>query len=197
MYHALQDPPSGCSHAKYRKYKWLDYRKLSQSVIGSNDSIERIAYFTAYAKWKRKNKVRHMTYIKALRSVGVDVVMGRFKKRYKTCHLCNRTFLTHEEKRTDVNIALNIVTDAVEDAYDKAVLVSADSDLLPIIETIHHLTPDKEVGVMFPIGRAVEDLRRNTDFIRKMPEDLLRRCQFPDVVKVGKTLIEKPKSWFS
>ena len=195
MYHALQEIPQGYSTAKYQKYKWLNYRKLAESVIGTHDTIEKIAYFTAYAKWKPKSVKRHKEYIKALRSVGVDIIMGRFKRRDKHCHLCQRTFLTHEEKRTDVNIALHIVADAVENRFDRAILISADSDLLPVIEIVHRLAPDKEVGVMFPIGRAVEDLRRNADFIRKMPENLLQASQFPDAVNVGASIITRPSNW--
>ena len=79
--------------------------------------------------------------------------------------------------------------------YDRAVIISADSDLLPAIKSIQRLVPDKEIGVMFPIGRNSYELRNNAAFRRKMSERLLGDCQFCDKVKVGGTIIERPKSW--
>lgn len=108
------------------------------------------------------------------------------------CHKCNQYFLTHEEKRTDVNIALKLFGDAFEDLYDKALIVSADSDLLPIIQAVHKYFPGKEIGVMFPIGRTSFDLRQNADFRRKMREVLLRDSQFPD--EVG-NIRKRPDNW--
>ena len=104
-------------------------------------------------------------------------------------------FWTREEKRTDVNIALQAVGDASEDMYDRAVLVSADSDLLPVIATVHRIAPDKEVGVMIPIGRTNDDLVRSADFRLKMRERNLRASQFPTTITVGKTTITKPSAW--
>lgn len=111
------------------------------------------------------------------------------------CHLCNGNFITHEEKQSDVNIALKVLGDAVNDVYDKALIISADSDLLPVIKSIQKLTPEKEIGVMFPIGLTSFELRQNAAFRLKMPEKLLRDCQFPDEVKVGSATIKKPESW--
>ena len=111
------------------------------------------------------------------------------------CHLCSRNFITHEEKQSDVNIALKMLGDAVDDLYDKALIISADSDLLPVIKSIQKNTPEKEIGVMFPIGLTSFELRQNAAFRRKMSERLLRQCQFPDKIKVGSTIIERPDNW--
>ena len=59
------------------------------------------------------------------------------------CHLCNKHYLTHKEKRTDVNIALKLFCDAIDDLYDKALIISADSDLIPAIQAVNKYTPDK------------------------------------------------------
>jgi hypothetical protein len=36
---------------------------------------------------------------------------------------------THHEKMTDVNIAVELLTDAFQDSFDVALLISADGDL--------------------------------------------------------------------
>ena len=43
VYHALDD------HRKYRKYKWLDYRKLANRYVIGDDSLTQVLLFTAYA----------------------------------------------------------------------------------------------------------------------------------------------------
>jgi hypothetical protein len=83
----------------------------------------------------------------------------------------------------------------MDDLFDRAMIVSADSDLLPVIKAAQRYFPEKEIGVMFPIGRSSFELRQNAHFRRKMPERLLRDCQFPDEVKVGNTVIKRPDSW--
>jgi uncharacterized LabA/DUF88 family protein len=79
--------------------------------------------------------------------------------------------------------------------YDKALIVSADSDLLPVIKSVQHHSPEKEIGVMFPIGSSSFELRQNASFRRKMPVGMLQDCQFPDEVKIGNTVISRPESW--
>ena len=178
VYHALSDPDPVTKARKYAKYKWLNYRKLAEKVVSAKDTIVDIYCFTAIVDWniqtKQHSRFRHNLYNKVLRSVGVEIVKGRFLKKRVMCHLCHRYFKTHEEKRTDVNIALKLLTDAIEDRYDKALIISADSDLIPAIEAVHKVTPDKEVGVMFPIGRTSVHLRQEADFRRKMSEALLK-----------------------
>ncbi|MBN1457296.1 MAG: NYN domain-containing protein [Sedimentisphaerales bacterium] len=189
VYYALQKKPA------YHKYKWLNYRKLAESVIRSKDSIAGVFYFTTLVSWKPGAVKRHEIYIKALRSAGVETIQGRFLKKEIRCHKCQQYFETHEEKQTDVNIALKIVSDAVDDLYDRALIISADSDLLPAIKTVHKLAPEKEIGVMLPIERSSVELRKNADFRYKMPKKLLENCQFPDDLKIGKVTLKRPEFW--
>jgi uncharacterized LabA/DUF88 family protein len=189
VYYALQE------NSAYRKFKWLNYRKLAESVIGPKDKIEGIFYFSTVVRWHPEGVERHERYIKVLRNVGVEVIFGRFLEKHIQCHLCHKTFKTHEEKQTDVNIALKMLGDAIDNRYDKALIISADSDLLPVIKSVQQHAPEKEIGVMFPIGRNSFELRQNANFRRKMSEKLLRDCQFSDDVKIGDTIINRPDSW--
>ena len=188
MYYAIKD--------KWPQYKWLNYRALAESVVGPGNSVESVVYFTAHVTWRPDSHARHMEYIKALRWAGVETVVGRFAMKQTRCHACHQTYWTHEEKRTDVNIAVRVVADAVADVFDRAILLSADSDMLPVVETVHRLAPDKEVGVMFPLGRDCLDLRRNADFRRKMKEKMLDSSLFPDEIVLGDgRKITKPSTW--
>jgi uncharacterized LabA/DUF88 family protein len=188
VYYALQEP-------LYRKHKWLNYRKLAESVIGKNDRIMGVFYFTAVVHWKQDNALRHKNYIKALRWARVDTIQGRFMEKEVRCHRCKQLYKTHEEKRTDVNIALKLLGDAIDDLYDKALIISADTDLIPAIRAVYKYAPEKKIGVMFPIGRNNNDLRREADFRIKMPQRLLEACQFPEKIKIGNHIIQRPNSW--
>jgi uncharacterized LabA/DUF88 family protein len=183
----------------YRRYKWLNYRKLAESLMRSRDKITGIFFFTTYAKWKWDEDkgigVRHRQYVKALQSEKIEVVQGRFMPREERCPNCRQYYPDHVEKRTDVNIALKVLGDAIDNLYDKAVIISADSDLLPTISAVRKYGTGKQVGIMFPIRRTSVDLRQYADFRFKMPEKLLKKSQFPDKFIVGGVTFERPNSW--
>lgn len=187
MYYALNQ--------KYPHFKWLNYYQLAKSVLLAHDKIEQVNYFSAYVKWKPDNHKRHQDYVMALRWAGVDFISGRFKNKTIHCHRCHRSFTSHEEKQTDVNIAIQLLSDAVEDKYDRAVIISADSDLTPAIVAVRKLFPHKQVGVMFPIDSNCYDLRHEADFQFKMNQKKLQASQFPDEIRIGKTVIRRPESW--
>ena len=187
MYYALQNG--------YRQYKWLNYRKLCEDIAGPTSSVGKVTYFSAFVTWKPESYRRHQTYIKALRSVQVEYVKGRFLNKRIRCHLCGEVFMTHEEKQTDVNIGIQLLSDAINDEYERAVIVSADSDLIPAIKAVRRHCPAKEIGVMFPIGRTSFELRGEADFCKKMKQRHLRNCQFPNSFQVGSETLQCPANW--
>lgn len=105
-----------------------------------------------------------------------------------------------EEKRTDVNIALHMLHDAVSGKCDRFILVSGDSDLVPAIQMVKNLSPEKEIIVYVPAnnpirGAAVE-LRSAADKHRTLPNALFRKAQFSMKIPDGKGgFILKPSSW--
>ena len=112
------------------------------------------------------------------------------------------TFTNYEEKETDVNIALKIFEDWIYDNYDKAIIISWDSDIIPAIRRIKYLAKkwkikDKEfIVLLFPrskwkmIVKACKNNRLNID--SKHIENSL----FPDRIDIWHwKFIRKPKSW--
>jgi len=188
VYHSL-------NNARFKKYKWLNYRKLAERFLGPGDTLVDIFCFTTYARWKPASFARHRAFIKALRSVGVRDMQGRFMRHKERCHVCGSRYTAREEKQTDVNIAVHLLSDAMNDEFDRAVIISGDTDLIPAIEAVHRDAPDKEIGVMFPLRRFHDTLKKTADFSVTMKERMLDECQFPGEVKVGGTIIERPESW--
>jgi uncharacterized LabA/DUF88 family protein len=196
LYHALDYFEAGTDHYKFRKYKWLNLRKLSSMFVFGKDTLEEVLYFTTLATWDAGKTARHRLYIRALENEGVRTIYGEFKRKRKHCHLCDGHFWSREEKQTDVNIALWLFTTAIMDRYDKAIIISGDTDLLPAMKTVRTVFPGKEIGVVIPIGRASDDFKKQADFHYKMREHHLRKSQFPDPQRLTDgTLIARPPTW--
>lgn len=154
LYHAiarLQEP----------HLKWVDLWALSQRYVRpASQRLGAVYYFSAYADWLPTARRRHEAFVRAQRERGVVVVMGKFKRQYRWCPLCRRSSIGHEEKETDVNIALYLLQAAHRDAYDRAILVSRDSDLLPALRMLRESFPKKELTLVAPplAGHSTEML---------------------------------------
>jgi len=183
---------------KYQKFKWLNLRSLADIYAANieGDFVEDVYYFTAFASWSPEKVSRHQAYINALEDMNVKVVLGEFKRKTKRCNNCKLNFVTYEEKQTDVNIAVTLFRLAVEDKYDKVIIISGDTDILPAIRLVQSTFPEKKVGVIVPIGRESNSLRATADFRYKMRESHLEQAQFADrhVLKNGKA-ITRPQGW--
>ena len=49
------------------------------------------------------------------------------------------TTYTTQEKGTDINLAVNMLSKGYQNAYDVAILVSGDTDYIPVVKELHHL----------------------------------------------------------
>jgi uncharacterized LabA/DUF88 family protein len=186
LYHAID------AQSRYTAFK----TKLCCCFMTRSDSISGIEYFTTLATWDPQKAARHKLFIKAQENDGVRVTYGSFKRKDRTCRLCNRTYRTFEEKQTDVNIALRLFQLAVQDGYDKAIIVSGDRDLLPSIKAVQATFPAKQIGVIVPIGRATEELIRQADFHYRMKEKHLCSSRFPNVITLRDgTILTCPNKW--
>ena len=146
MYHALDE--LGKPHLK-----WLNLRSLSESMLREKDYLAQVNYYTAYPTWLPGPYATHRSYVKALEAEGVKVILGKFKNKRLRCGKCRAQYLTREEKQTDVNIALGLVVDGIQDKYDRAILISADTDLVVAVKKARSLNPDKEILVAVPGNR--------------------------------------------
>ena len=61
--------------------------------------------------------------------------MASFKAKDRKCSECGHVRKGHEEKETDVNIAVAMLNGAYHNEYDHAYWVSRDSDLTPVVRT--------------------------------------------------------------
>ena len=147
LFHAIRD-------MKQDHLKWVDLWKLmSLFVDSSRQELSQIYYFTALATWRVEAAKRHRIYIRALESVGVTTIKGKFKAKHRYCPSCKTSPLAHEEKESDVNIAIWMLDCAYRDTFDCAFLLSGDSDLAPPIRMIRKRFPQKTVKIIAPPER--------------------------------------------
>jgi len=211
LYHAMDRNPA------YRKYKWLNLSALAEDLlVGRDETVAQVLYFTAYCTWDHGKKQRHKQYVEALTKYGVHVVPGKFSpvtKRFNkhTMRITDMapvvtelsvlpdeiTFQTNEEKRTDVNLATKIVDYAYQDKYDHAYIVSADGDIAPAIEVAQSRFPHKKFTAVIPIGLSGQYICKICDFnVMKIEERHLQKSQLPDPVVINASRsICKPSLW--
>lgn len=192
LYHALK-------RLKQPQVKWLDLMALMQrQVHPKSEAVVSVQYFSAYADWWPQRRAKHQQYVAALRHVGVDVILGQFKVKDRRCPSCGHTWQGHEEKETDVNIALALLDGAYQDKFDRAYVVSRDSDLKPAMALVRQRFPSKEVHVVAPphFGHS-NDLVSVANGKRKITLSQLNQCLLPPVLydSNGTVIATRPANW--
>ena len=103
----------GLKTAPWKKYYWLDIVKLMESFLRPNQELIAVKYFSARP---------------------TDVGKRKRQDAFFQCFKCHNIIHTYEEKESDVRIATQIVADAFQHNCDLAIIVSADSDMIPAVE---------------------------------------------------------------
>lgn len=130
--------------------RWLDLGALSQSLLKPKQHLETVRYFTTRVRNDQAAAARQATYLDALEAQGgIDIAYGHFLSKTVTCFSCQHTWHTHEEKKTDVNIAVRLLEDAYDDLYDLALVISGDSDLAPPSQQCGNVSPTSESSLPF------------------------------------------------
>lgn len=146
LYHALDDLHDD-------SLKWLCLRRLSESILRGDEELCAVKYFSAFATWIPDAMLRHRAYVAALKCEGVTFIEGNFKKKFLKCKVCGAQYQTHEEKETDVNIAIHLIQDTFHDRFDRAIVISADTDMSSAITMARGLASTKMIDVVCPPGR--------------------------------------------
>lgn len=146
LYHAIDN-------LKQPHLKWANLFALGQSLLRPGEQLIAVKYFSAYATWKPAQYARHRQYVAALKHSGVTVSLSKFKKKDRQCLSCKAQWTEHEEKESDVKLSIHLVADAYQDSFDRAIVISADSDLIPPVLLVRTNFAHKEVFVAAPPGR--------------------------------------------
>ena len=101
------------------------------------------------------------------------------------------------EKRTDVNLASDLISDAWRGRYEQAVVCSNDSDLQGAVEAVRRDKPQLTIGRVVPGGDTVHvnrDLAGAVHWYKKLSPAHLSAAQLPQ--RIPGTDISKPREWY-
>ena len=192
LYHGLKD-------GGWQRYYWLNLHLLSANLLKPWQALLRTKYFTS----KISNKSdpgsikRQAIYLEALSTIdSIDIFYGHYLPKKQQCFKCGYKWVSHEEKMTDVNIAVELIGDAFADKFDTAIVVSADSDLAPPILFIRQKFPDKKIIAAFPPNRHSDKLRNTANAAFTIGRKILADSIFtPEVTKTDGYTLKQPDKW--
>jgi uncharacterized LabA/DUF88 family protein len=176
-YHGIAEDPL------LRQYRWLDYRRLAEVLLPEGVQIVGVSWFTSY--WHAEGSPgwqRHRDYWDALEARGVRPILGGYKRRDVRCRKCSATYPIRVEKRSDLNMGLACMCDALKDRIDTAVLVSGDGDMLALVDALRRETPNVKTALVSPPHRPNTELKRRCHWFRSIKARHLARSQLPDPV---------------
>ncbi len=185
-------------------YKWLDPVALFRNVLGDQNEIVKVKYFTARVVPSVRDPdvhVRQNAYLQALAAYCplVEVHFGHFLRHKVGAENANPPptmveIFKNEEKGSDVNLALSVLNDAWLDAYSCAVIVSNDSDLAESMRLARQHR--KIMGLITPGApdrKTSQQLRMHADFTKRISTTMLQRSLLPN--PIPGTTIHKPPRW--
>lgn len=199
----------GLRDSGLRRCYWLNVQALVHKLLKSDQQLLFTKYFTArisgaysgdspatrqHLEARRKRQSNYLEVLGTLKDF--RMYEGHYLGKDITCRSCRTSWRTHEEKMTDVQIATELLTDAFTDQFDMALLISADSDLIPPIRAVRLFFPDKRVVVGFPPARYSKDLEGAANASLIIGRGKLKQSQFPDdVKKADGYVIKRPEQW--
>lgn len=191
--------------------KWVDLEALGR-ILAPKDELVKVRYFTAWVSGKADPDapLRQQTYLRALRSLPlVEAHFGHFetheKDRPRAAPKPGQSKMVRiiqtEEKGSDVNLATWLLLDGVDGLYEKAIVVSNDSDLEEPIRQAnirygpvhvispHTLTKGSPYTYCYTLNAASTSYRSLTD-------SEVAQCQLPDPVQLPKgKKVTRPIVW--
>lgn len=191
-------------------YKWLNIRKLAESLLDPEDDVQIIRYFTARVSPRAGDPDaprRQQIFFSALSTIdGFKFHYGRFLPKTKWRPIVHPAWQpavkveVHdtEEKGSDVNLASHLLNDAYQNRFDIALVISQDTDLCEPIRMVRD-NIGKQIGVVWlENSQPNQRIRRVASFIKHATPQRLRAAQFPDRL-MGRNgmLIEPPSEWRS
>lgn len=210
MYHAIDKDTS------LRRYKWINIIDLCKKYLRRDEDIKDVVYFTSLPTWNQSLHNDQSIFIDVCRSLGCRVVLGYFQQNSEISLVqcgrpciagynpsavtkCLKRYTTHEEKKTDVNIAVEIMAACASNACDAVYLISGDNDLLPPLEAVRRLYPEKRIAIISPphakTNRLKSACRQNGFRYQSVSLVDLQRSQLPDSFLINGRKYVMPYSW--
>jgi uncharacterized LabA/DUF88 family protein len=201
---------------KSSAHKWLDlFTLFNEHVLDKSVTLIEVRYYTAPVLGKMSDhpdsSQRQRIYLQALRKMPphmVKIIEGKMlssmpyqrlvKPIPEAPHLQKVQVFNFTEKKTDVNIAADMISDAWQGRCEQVVLCSNDSDHERTLANIKNYLPHIRIGLIAPIlgndhRKISADLVHQSHWQKILSPIHLAKSQLPQ--KIPSTAIQKPKSW--
>ena len=196
--------------------KWLDLFALFRDhVLDSEAGLIQVRYYTAPVLGRMcdspESPQRQRRYLQALRKMypeQIVIIEGKilattpFQRLVKPIPevpgLQRVQVYDFNEKKTDVNLAADLISGAWTGAYDQAVLCSNDTDLEAALVTVRRHHPGIRLGLVAPIPgddyrRISADLSKHAHWSKPLSLMHLKNAQLPD--RIPHSALQKPDAW--
>jgi uncharacterized LabA/DUF88 family protein len=187
----------GLREKGWKRFYWLNIQSMVQNLLKTNQVLGSTKYFTTVVKRPPDKHKRQAVFLEALRTLSdFEIFYGHWLSNPVTCRKCGHTYEAYHEKMTDVNVAVELMSDAFQDLLDVALLVSADSDLVGPVRAIRQFFPSKRVVIAFPPARHSAALKAVAHGYISIGRNVLAKSAFPDrVVKPDGFVLKRPAQW--
>lgn len=181
----------------WRRYYWLNIQELAKNLLKPNQALVRTKYFTTRVATPEEKRKRQEIFIEALQTLSdFEIFYGKYQLNPRKCRNCGFIDQVPNEKMSDVNIAVELLSDAFQDRFDVAFLISADSDLTMLVSKIKQLFPAKRIVIPFPPKRVSKELMNVADEWFVIGRRTIAKSQFPpEVRKADGFILKRPDKW--
>ena len=188
---------------------------FSVHVLDKNAELVEVRYYTAPVLGRMsddpKSTQRQRQYLQALKTMypqSLVIIQGKIVATKPHQRLVRPIPEVPElkivqvydfnEKKTDVNLAADLIAGAWINSYEQAVVCSNDSDLEAALSTVKRYHPRLRIGVVAPIRsedyRHISgDLVRHADWQKTLSTIHIAASQLPP--KIPNSRLVKPESW--
>jgi hypothetical protein len=191
----------------YPEWKWLNVQSFFEAMR-PHEEIVSVKVFSAMIDPDNEGsdaRMRQQRYFDALRTLPkVEVILGMFQPREVTCKANGCKYSYHEEKKTDTNITVAMMSDAFADRCRSMCVVSGDSDLQPPIEWIANNLSGIKITVYIP-ALPQDQAKRRLDYYttarlsvecKFLPLDNIIQHQLKSLIKLPNgNFSARPETW--
>ena len=196
--------------------KWLDLVALFRDhVLDSNAQLLEVSYYTAPILARMSDDPqsvqRQRIYLQALRRMHPDqlkIFEGRiavttpFQRLVRpiagASDISRVQVYDFNEKKTDVNLASDLLAGAWTGAFDQAVICSNDTDLEPALATLRKYRPQLRLGIVAPVRGSdnryiAADLKQHADWSKALSMVHISNAQLPE--RIPASSLRRPETW--
>ncbi len=194
---------------KGTQYKWLNLAVLCDLLL-PECNVSKIKYFSARISstpHDPEQQLRQEIYLRALGTEArIETIFGQFESgpkkfpeypwRYTDSGKAVMSKIYHaNEKGSDVNLASNLIFDALTNQADAYVVITNDSDQVMPLSLLHN-NHKTVLGLLVPDEAPSKKLMQlNLPIMKRIRKGVLAASQFPEAISDESGLITKPSGW--